>query len=443
MNQCTKFNSDAIRNWNIFPFLTTFSLENINNAINDDYLISIIPNIEELNISNSGKLTLQVNIIKLLKFKFKFLNWKVFSEFEKFQLLNTLNLSHHDSLFKDKFFTFPKLPLLHTIFLENCNLQDNILIKILEDLTESKMNLKSLNLSDNKHLTDISIQKLCTFQSKLEYLRLEGCINLTDSSIPYICKLPLKLLDLDNVKITSESIDHLTFHCRTLISLSLANSPTITNQNLQHLLRYLIHLQCLDLWNCSSLSDAIIPMFYQYSRSIRYLNIKYCPAISLEAITSLIQKCSTLIDLKSNFKNAKTLLKSQTKIGTSPSNRYSVTASNSFELNLQSARYQMGANSWKRKSEGKNNFMHSFLLSMDYSTKIRENIYYWKLLIQKKDLEQLFIFIWRFQSFIKKIKCLHFLKKSKNTWETHWKNESTICNKSTLIVSIGTIPSIC
>lgn len=74
MNQCTKFNSDAIRNWNIFPFLTTFSLENINNAINDDYLISIIPNIEELNISNSGKLTLQVNIIKLLKFKFKFLN---------------------------------------------------------------------------------------------------------------------------------------------------------------------------------------------------------------------------------------------------------------------------------------------------------------------------------------------------------------------------------
>ena len=160
----------------------------------------------------------------------------------------------YEVVIKDKSITDDDLKHLKNVKhldLSGCR---NITDAGLKHLSENLTNLQSLNLSHCHHITDEGLKDLAKYLTNLTHLDLSWCIKITDEGLEILTNLiKLQILNLTWCdKITDEAIKNLP---QNLKSLNLSDCRKITDEGLKKLEK-LTKLQNLDLSGCYEITDA-------------------------------------------------------------------------------------------------------------------------------------------------------------------------------------------
>ncbi len=142
----------------------------------------------------------------------------------------------------------------------------------LQDIATRFPNLRSLDLSDCKTISDAGLAHLSTLP--LQSLDLSHCYSITNEGLAHLSGLPLHSLSLKFNTITNEGLAHL--RSLPLRSLNLAQCDKITDEGLAHLAS--LPLQSLVLNGCSAITNE--GMAYLSHFPLKSLSLSFCSHIT-------------------------------------------------------------------------------------------------------------------------------------------------------------------
>lgn len=185
-------------------------------------------------------------------------------------------------------------------------------------------NLKELDLSLCKQITDSSLGRIATHLKNLEVLELGGCCNLTNTGLLLIAwglkklkrlnlrscwhisdqgighlaglsketaegNLELEYLGLqDCQRLSDEALGHIAQGLKSLKSINLSFCVSVTDSGLKHVAR-MPQLQELNLRSCDNISDIGMAYLTEGGSAIVSLDVSFCDKISDQALSHISQ----------------------------------------------------------------------------------------------------------------------------------------------------------
>jgi len=159
--------------------------------------------------------------------------------------------------------------------------------------------IEKLNLSECSEITDEGIKTIANFCTSLISLDLSGCDdNITDDSIKYLatqCSL-LKYIDLAFCdEITDSSIIAIADHCRNLKSINITNidNEGIGDESIVKLAENCNELEEVIFEYCLLTNESVLA-FAKYCPRLKVINVAEIVNITDEAIIKLAEGCQEL-----------------------------------------------------------------------------------------------------------------------------------------------------
>lgn len=183
---------------------------------------------------------------------------------------------------------------LEFLGLQDCKITD----KSLAYISRGMPNLKRVNLSTIKTITDVGLKALAKMPI-LEEINAQKCENVTDQGLAYLsdgCKKnsKLKFLDLSFCSsVTDTGLSHVAQGLKNLASLSIS-SCLVGDAGLLHLANGLVHLQTLALGQCNNITEGGLLKMAMKAKSLRKLDIYGCINISDKIDVYLPRRVKTI-----------------------------------------------------------------------------------------------------------------------------------------------------
>jgi F-box and leucine-rich repeat protein GRR1 len=165
-------------------------------------------------------------------------------------------------------------------------------------LSHSADNLRVLDLSNCKKITDAAIRGIVMHATRIQNISLSGC-QLTDSALESLCNLGnhLDVITLSHVsRITDRGVVSLASACTNLRVVDLSFCRLLTDMSVIELAG-LTGLRRLSLVRVQKLTDNAIFFMAEHCPKIERLHISYCDRISLDAIHMLLKRSENLQQL--------------------------------------------------------------------------------------------------------------------------------------------------
>lgn len=179
------------------------------------------------------------------------------------------------------------LPNLESLNLSGTyNINDSVIVSAFQLM---QPNLKVLNLSLCKQVTDESLKRISMSLTNLEVLEVQGCGNITDAGLAVI-GWGLKKLKSLNIRscwhVSDHGIDALVNQGETnatttscLQSLGLQDCQQLTDEALKFIADGIPALECINLSFCVSITDAGLKHLSQM-QNLRALNLSTCENVT-------------------------------------------------------------------------------------------------------------------------------------------------------------------
>ena len=172
------------------------------------------------------------------------------------------------------------------------------------DLSETKLttgfdvdcaNLKYLNLTFCRYLTDGGLDQI-TFQCKnVTALKLVHCNNLTSDGL---CKVPINCTHLEHLDVSGTSFcDSIQQNCQGLRLFHAKRCRNLSDEGIRFISENCPSLQDLDLSYCDGITDTALKMISWNCRKLLRLNLKWCKNITRDGINNIETTCKTLEQL--------------------------------------------------------------------------------------------------------------------------------------------------
>lgn len=191
-----------------------------------------------------------------------------------------------------------KVPSLKFLDISRSDMTDETMLKFSQ---LPQLNLKGINLTACKQLTDSGLVSFIKYQNSVEILKL-ACMDITNTTLICIGKHMehLRVLDLNSCRqLTDAAVSRVKSLLVNLESLNLYSCYQLSNIGLSQFLCGLqeinqdIPLRVLVLNGCSSLSDELVSRFSTVLLNLQELDVSSClhvTDIGLNSITdSLVQ----------------------------------------------------------------------------------------------------------------------------------------------------------
>ncbi|EAA14603.5 AGAP010289-PA, partial [Anopheles gambiae str. PEST] len=153
-------------------------------------------------------------------------------------------------------------------------------------------NLKVLNLSLCKQVTDSSLGRITQHLKNIEVLELGGCSNITNTGLsketadgtPALEYLGLQ----DCQRLSDEALRHIAQGLTSLRSINLSFCVSVTDSGLKHLAR-MSRLEELNLRACDNISDIGMAYLTEGCNSISTLDVSFCDKVADQAMVHISQ----------------------------------------------------------------------------------------------------------------------------------------------------------
>ncbi|KAF9006583.1 hypothetical protein BDQ17DRAFT_1389376 [Cyathus striatus] len=163
-------------------------------------------------------------------------------------------------------------------------------------LHHSADNLRHLDLTACKNLTDDGIEGIVSHAPRIQTLIVAGCSELTDRAIESVCKLGdhLDTLILAHVaNITDRSIVRLARSCANIRCIDVAFCRHLTDLSVIELAS-LNSLRRLSLMRVHKLTDNAVFALAEHATGLERLHLSYCDCLSLDALHLLLKRLENL-----------------------------------------------------------------------------------------------------------------------------------------------------
>ncbi|EAT39978.1 AAEL008262-PA, partial [Aedes aegypti] len=155
------------------------------------------------------------------------------------------------------------------------------------------LNLRTLDLSLCKQVTDSSLGRIAQHLKNVEILELGGCSNITNTAglsketadgTPALEYLGLQ----DCQRLSDEALRHIAQGLTSLKSINLSFCVSVTDSGLKHLAK-MTKLEELNLRACDNISDIGMAYLTEGGSAIISLDVSFCDKIADQALTHISQ----------------------------------------------------------------------------------------------------------------------------------------------------------
>lgn len=246
-----------------------------------DFMVASAPNLSSLTLSNCLGDTKPQDRVQILDALIDF----VASKAKQMKTLNLLN-TPTDEIFLTKLSDIKNLQLEELHFTFNGVVTTTGRSGILS-LIRSQQNIRILNVTDSKGLSNYCLMEICRYMSQLQKLVLKKCWLINDVGLKEVGKL----LHLESLDITScdritdlgllEGLIPRGKKFIKLRELHLGLLPYMSIMAIYRLSQQYDELDVLDLSGSSnSITDEALQMIFQYQLNLKYLNLDCCAKIT-------------------------------------------------------------------------------------------------------------------------------------------------------------------
>lgn len=216
---------------------------------------------------------------------------------ESLNLSGTYNISNN--VINSAFCTqFPNLKVL------NLSLCKQLTDDCLKSISAALINLEVLDLSGCSYISNKGLFYIGKDLKQLKRLNLRSCWNLTEQGIEHLTRFSygggneaLEFLGLQNCPhLSDEAIKIAADGCPTLRAINVSFCMSLTDQSLKHLAR-MQHLEELNLSSCENITDMGIAYLTDGATQLRVLDLSFCDKLGDQALAYIAQSMFQLRSL--------------------------------------------------------------------------------------------------------------------------------------------------
>jgi hypothetical protein len=243
--------------------------------------LSIIPNLQRLDLSHSGVTDSNIEIIAVRFFHLELINLSHCTEITNITLKQIATGACE---------TLTSLDVSHCKHLDGDGLE--WLGGTVGYCKGSCARLQSLNLEGNEHITDNGLLALGEGCNGLQFINLCDCKRITDRGVDGLARgCPnMRLLNLTRcIALSDSTFRSLAQYCHLLKSLNINRCMRLTNAGLQAVARGCKQLQSLNIGACHKITEGGIAAIAEECKGLQLLNMTGCDSISESTLHELVK----------------------------------------------------------------------------------------------------------------------------------------------------------